>query len=105
MSKEWFYKIDEHEHGPIESKTLKLLAEVGQITPSTLVRKAASKSWTKAHHVKQLFDAQPPSQQAIDTPPIIGQASDSECEKAVPVKHPHKYALLLNPRQSFPPLN
>ena len=97
MSTEWFYRIDENEHGPIESKTLKLLAEVGQITPSTLVRKAASKSWTKAHHVKQLFDAQTPSQQAIDTPPIIGQASDSECEKAVPVKPPSQVRVVTEP--------
>jgi hypothetical protein len=97
MSKEWFYKIDEHEHGPIESKTLKLLAEVGQITPSTLVRKAASKSWTKAYHVKQLFDAHTPSQQAIDTPPIIGQASDSEREKAVPVKPPSQVRVVTEP--------
>lgn len=84
MSTEWFYKIDEHEHGPIESKTLKLLAEVGQITPNTLVRKATSKSWANAHQVKKLFDAHDSSQQIIDAPPIIGQSSDFEPHKSVP---------------------
>ena len=102
MSTEWFYRIDEHEHGPIESKTLKLLAEVGQITPSTLVRKATSKSWTKAHHVKQLFDAHNSSLQAIDTPPIIGQFSDSEREKAVPVQPPPQVRAATAPPQIVP---
>ena len=57
MSTEWFYRLGEQEHGPVAGKTLKLLAEVEQITPSTLVRKSTSKSWTEAHHVKHLFDA------------------------------------------------
>ena len=88
MSTEWFYRIGEHEHGPVESKTLKLLAEVGQIAPNTLVRKTTSKSWTEAHHVKQLFDAHDSSQRSIDAPPIIGQPSDSEGEKTVAVQPP-----------------
>mgnify|MGYP005629615321 CR=1 FL=1 len=93
MSTEWFYRIDQLERGPVESKTLKLLAEVGQITPNTLVRKATSKSWTEAHHVKQLFDAHDPSRQTINAPPIIEQSSDSEHEKAVPVKPPQVRAV------------
>ena len=88
MSTEWFYRIDEHEHGPVESKTLKLLADVGQITPNTLVRKATSKSWNEAHLVKQLFTAHNSAPQNIDAPPIIGQPSDSEGEKTVAVQPP-----------------
>jgi hypothetical protein len=88
MSTAWFYIIDEREHGPIESKTLKLLAEVGQITPNTLVRKATSKNWAEAHQVKQLFTAHNSPPQNIDAPPIIGQPSDSEGEKTVAVQPP-----------------
>jgi hypothetical protein len=87
MSTEWFYRIDEQEHGPVAGKTLKLLAEVGQITPNTLVRKSTSKSWNEAHHVKQLFDAHN-SQPKIAAPPIIGQSADSQHAKTSPVQPP-----------------
>jgi len=87
MSTEWFYRIDEQEHGPVAGKTLKLLAEVGQITPNTLVRKSTSKSWNEAHHVKQLFDAHN-SQPKIDAPPIIGQSADSQHAKTSPGQPP-----------------
>ncbi len=70
MSTQWFYRVSDQEHGPVEGKTLKLLAEVGQITVHTLVRKAESKSWTEAKHVKQLFD--PQSAPAL-VPPVLEQ--------------------------------
>jgi hypothetical protein len=102
MSTEWFYRIGEHEHGPIKGNTLKLLAEVGQIASHTLVRKATSKSWTEAQHVKQLFDAHNSSQQAIDAPPIIGQSSQAELEKAVPVQPPPQVHLVTEPPPIIP---
>ena len=88
MSTVWFYIIDEREHGPIESKTLKLLAEVGQITPNTLVRKATSKNWAEAHQVKQLFGASSSTQQTTDVAPISEQSCNAKREIAVPVQPP-----------------
>ncbi|MBT4693354.1 MAG: DUF4339 domain-containing protein, partial [Planctomycetaceae bacterium] len=102
MSTEWFYRIGEDEHGPIPSKALKLLADVGQITPSTLVRKTTSKSWAEAHHVKQLFDAQNTSQRSITAPQIIGQSSDSKHEQPVPVQLPTKVRAVNKPPPLIP---
>ena len=102
MSTEWFYRIGEQEHGPVESKTLKLLAEVGQIAPNTLVRKTTSKSWTEAQHVKQLFDADKSSQRSIAAPPIIEQSSDSEYEQAVPVQPPPQVRAVNEPPPIIP---
>jgi hypothetical protein len=102
MSTEWFYIIGEHEHGPIKGKALKRLAKVGQITSNTLVRKATSKRWTEAHHVKQLFDAHNSSQQAFDAPPRIGQSSQAEREKAVSVQPPPHVHAVTEPSPIIP---
>jgi hypothetical protein len=101
MSTEWFYRIGEQEHGPVAGKTLKMLAEVEQITPNTLVRKSTSKSWTEAHHVKQLFDAHN-SHQNIDAPPIIGQATDSQHAKDLPGHPPPQIRAVAEPAPIIP---
>jgi hypothetical protein len=101
MSTEWFYRIDEQEHGPVAGKTLKLLAEVGQITPNTLVRKSTSKSWNEAHHVKQLFDAHN-SHPKIDAPPIIGQSADSQHAKTSPGQPPPQIRAVAEPPTIIP---
>ena len=43
MASKWYYRVGDEKQGPIESKALKLLAEVGQITPNTLVQKEGQK--------------------------------------------------------------
>ena len=101
MSTEWFYRIDEREHGPVAGKTLKLLAEVGQITPNTLVRKSTSKSWTEAHHVKQLFDAHN-AHQNITAPPIIGQPADTQHANASQRQPPPQIRAVTEPPAIIP---
>ena len=102
MSIEWFYRIGEQEYGPVQSKSLKLLAEVGQIKPNTLVRKTTSKSWTEAYHVKQLFDAHDVSQRTIDAPPIIAQTSSSEQEQKELVQPPPQVLAVDTPPPIIP---
>ena len=101
MSTEWFYRIGEQEHGPVAGKTLKLLAEVEHITPNTLVRKSTSKSWTEAHHVKQLFDAHS-SPKKTDAPPIIGQSADSQHAKDLPGHTPPQIRAVAEPPPIIP---
>nr|MCS5632306.1 DUF4339 domain-containing protein [Pirellulaceae bacterium] len=101
MSTEWFYRIGEKEHGPVAGKTLKLLAEVERITPDTLVRKSTTKSWTEAHHVKQLFDAHK-SHQNIDAPPIIGQSADYQHAKDLHGHPPPQIRAIAEPPPIIP---
>ena len=76
MASKWYYRIGDEKHGPIESEALKLLAEVGQITPNTLVQKEGAKSWAEASRVQGLFKAS--NIDSVSPPPILDESGSDE---------------------------
>ena len=85
MASKWYYRVGDDQHGPIESKALKLLAEVGQISPHTLVQKEGAKSWAEASRVKGLFDSD-----SLSAPPVIESAEEETVPTATEI--PYKVA-------------
>ena len=62
----WFYSRDgKSKEGPVDSKTLRSLAERGALTPATLVWKQGLPNWVKASKINGLF----PADQAMVVPP------------------------------------
>ncbi len=55
MAEQWFYRIGEHEYGPVKTAELKVLAESEMISPSTLVRPADADQWVRAGKIAELF--------------------------------------------------
>ena len=82
MASKWYYRVGDDQHGPIESKALKLLAEVGQISPHTLVQKAGAKSWAEASRVKGLFDSD-----SLSAPPVIESAEEETVPTATEIQY------------------
>ena len=76
MASKWYYRIGDEKHGPVESEALKLLAEVGQITPNTLVQKEGAKSWAEASRVKGLFKAS--TNDTVNLPPILNESASQK---------------------------
>ena len=76
MPSKWYYRIGDDKHGPIKSKALKLLAEVGQITPHTLVQKEGANSWAEASRVKGLFDST--ETDTVTPPPVLANSVSAE---------------------------
>ncbi len=89
MPSKWYYRIGNDKHGPIESRALKLLAEVGQITPDTLVQKEGANSWAEASRVKGLFKSK--QTDTIIAPPVLADSAAEE-NPAIPVatEYAHK---------------
>ncbi len=55
---DWYYSSDgTNKRGPVLSKTLRLLAQQGVVTPSTLIWKEGLPRWVKASKVNGLFPA------------------------------------------------
>ena len=82
MASKWYYRIGDEKHGPVESEALKLLAEVGQITPNTLVQKEGAKSWAEASRVNGLFKAS--TNDTVNLPPILNESA-SQKPPVIPV--------------------
>ena len=57
MAQDWFYQIMGTECGPLSSFELKQLAQIGKISPDTLVKKGASGNWVLADKVKGLLSS------------------------------------------------
>jgi len=58
MAVEWYYIQSDTEHGPVGGKTLKGMADAGNIFPWTPVRRVAGNEqtpWTRAGAIKALF--------------------------------------------------
>lgn len=55
----WFYLVDGHEIGPVDSAALKHLAAAGRLTPKDQVRRQDMTHWHLAQEVKGLFDSTP----------------------------------------------
>lgn len=68
MPTTWYYQSQNGSFGPISSADLKLLAENGEITPKTTVRKGSDGGWVPATKVKGLFLNE---QTAVPQPPPI----------------------------------
>ena len=97
MASKWYYRIGDDKNGPIESKALKLLAEVGQITPNTLVQKEGAKSWAEASRVKGLFTSS--TTDTVNPPPILGE-DDSNEPPVIPVAT--EFAYKVKPSKPVP---
>lgn len=52
----WYCEIDGEEHGPLSADQLKTMAQIGQLTRDSLVRKGADGPWVPARRVRSLFD-------------------------------------------------
>ena len=98
MASKWYYRVGDEKQGPIESKALKLLAEVGQITPNTLVQKEGAKSWAEASRVKGLFESQPSD--SVIAPPVL---NNSNQDKGSDVPIATEYAFKVAPAISEMP--
>ncbi|NQT11297.1 MAG: DUF4339 domain-containing protein [Planctomycetes bacterium] len=57
VEKQWFVRIGEKEQGPFSSSQLKRLADRGEITQETRVRKGSQGKWVPAARVKGLLKA------------------------------------------------
>ena len=55
MAEGWYVLVNNVEHGPIPSETLKQLARNSMVSPNTPVKLGASGTWVPADHVKGLF--------------------------------------------------
>ncbi len=88
MASKWYYRVGDEKQGPIESKALKLLAEVGQITPNTLVQKEGAKSWAEASRVKGLFE--PKQSDSVTAPPVLDNSKQDEAPN-IPVATEYAY--------------
>lgn len=74
MATEWFYKVGEHEQGPVTSQQLKQLANNSNILPHTPIRRITegNKSpWTRAGEIKGLFP--------VDVSNELGEKICGEC--------------------------
>jgi len=63
MATEWFVKRDKKQDGPFTSAQLKRLAENGEVTPDTDVRRGTDKWWFAARCVKGLFPVTKPEEE------------------------------------------
>ncbi len=100
MALKWYYRVGDEKQGPIESKALKLLAEVGQITPNTLVQKEGAKNWAEASRVKGLF--KPQSSDSMTAPLVLNNSNDDK-SSAIPIAT--EYAFKVAPSISeMPPI-
>ena len=97
MASKWYYRIGDEKHGPVESEALKLLAEVGQITPNTLVQKEGAKSWAEASRVQGLFKAS--TNDTVNPPPILDE-SVSHKPPVIPVAT--EFAYKVQPARPVP---
>jgi len=88
MASKWYYRVGDEKQGPIESKALKLLAEVGQITPNTLVQKEGAKSWAEASRVNGLFE--PKQSDSVTAPPVLNNSNQDEAPD-IPVATEYAY--------------
>ena len=83
MSTQWYYTKNGQRQGPINSKTLKQLANSGEVEPEEYVWKAGMTEWRTAKQVKGLFSADntpeiaPPPVQTSPEPdsPALGKAA------------------------------
>ena len=76
MATEWYYQGENGSFGPIDSADLKSFAAIGEITPTTLVRKGNDGEWVTAKNVKGLF---------TQTPPVVEKPSPQEIATPVAV--------------------
>ena len=68
MSNDWFVRVNNAEHGPLSSDSLKQLVQQGKIGPETFIKQGASGTWLRASNVRGLLPAIPPA-------PVASQAS------------------------------
>lgn len=59
MASRWFYKQKDGERGPVDSATLKELAQNGVLKPDTFIREDGSADWRPAGEAKGLFRSPP----------------------------------------------
>ncbi|PQO27592.1 hypothetical protein C5Y96_18875 [Blastopirellula marina] len=78
MKNNWYYKQDGKQYGPVDSRTLKQLADEGKIHPNTLVMREGQEKWVKAEKVKGLFPEQvalveeaPSDSKSVDSKDIL----------------------------------
>jgi len=86
MATEWFIKRDGKQHGPFASAQLKRLAENGQVTPDTEVKRGTDRSWFTARSVRGLFPGANPKEEERE-PEGEKLREDQEDE---PETHPHQ---------------
>jgi uncharacterized protein DUF4339 len=80
MPTEWFYKVMGQECGPVSSAELKRLAQQGDISRDTFVRKGAEGEWVDTGRVKGLWDS---TKQPVSTPaPKTDQETSTPTEEA-----------------------
>jgi Zn-dependent protease with chaperone function len=56
MASDWYCQIDGEEHGPLSPDQIRTMAQIGQLTRESLVRKGFSGPWVSAKRVKGVFD-------------------------------------------------
>ncbi|MBN2021958.1 MAG: trypsin-like peptidase domain-containing protein, partial [Pirellulales bacterium] len=86
MATQWFYQSGgDWQAGPVDSRELRRLAEVGIVKPDTLVRQGDSARWVRAEQVRGLFQRStaPPSSSPVpeSLAPIRGVSGES------PIRH------------------
>lgn len=79
--KNWHYAINGETKGPVSSRELSQLAEVGTLSPEDLVWKEGSTDWVPASSVKGLkFGSTPP----VASPPPVSQPAPAPAAPAAP---------------------
>lgn len=69
MASRWFYKEKDGERGPVDSATLKELAQNGVLKPDDLIRKDGSADWRPASEAKGLFSPPTPNSSELQQEP------------------------------------
>jgi hypothetical protein len=87
---DWYYKTDGEEHGPVDAKTLKDFAALGDIVPETPVSKGVDGKWVRAAKVKGLFAPKEPAEPSRknELTDAIGDLLANEPPHAIPQATP-----------------
>lgn len=95
----WFYYDENGKQGPIQPSELKTLAEMGQITPDTIVETEAGRK-AKASAVKGLFQT---VQNNINKPTVISQPKQINLPQVSPIMEDQTHQFLESLQQSASP--
>lgn len=87
MASEWYCQIDGEEHGPLSADQVRTMAQIGQLTRESLVRKGLTGQWTSALRVRGLFEeGEIPVAAMVDVP--VARLLDAVPVVAAPVARP-----------------
>lgn len=85
MAQEWYYTKDGERQGPVTSKQLKHLANVGELRPTDLVWTEGKDDWKPASIVKGLFPTKP---DLPKPPPVPGSTNTAKMDTAPALWNP-----------------